>query len=451
MAKHDDGGRMIDTKGFQAFDVESTSATATVSVSPPENPFKGGVKIQQSTNVQASFTLFKSFLGTGVLALPYAYKTAGLGLSLIVLLIVSAMTSRCFFLLLDVAAERIGVGKISLQKLTQDVLGAKGKYAVQTSVMIMQLGCCIGILIFTRDFLNHVLCEFGVDSLCNNTMFNVLFCLVLTIPLTLINNMHYFYIPSLAANFFILAGLASQMFYNAQVLQERPELKSTLGTHLKEFNWIDLPLFFGIATYAFEGVGIIFSIRSSMEKPQDFKFLLKNQMVILTIIYVIFPTFCYIALADRLTDIIFFTLPTDDPFYLLIQILYAISALLSFPVQFFPAIRIMENSKIMRYRLFNERGKCKNKALRYGMRMSVIALVFLVASTATSFHLFLNLLGSCVFTFIGFILPIKIYHVQFKGRIPLKRRIVNYLILAVVVFFGTTGFIMSIMEMVNKD
>ncbi|RZA24389.1 MAG: hypothetical protein EOP10_10070, partial [Proteobacteria bacterium] len=98
-------------------------------------------------------------------------------------------------------------------------------------------------------------------------------------------------------------------------------------------------------------------------------------MLILTLIYVIFPTFCYIALDDRLTDIIFFTLPTDDPFYLLIQIFYAISALLSFPVQFFPAIRIMENSKIMRYRLFNERGKCNNKALRYGMRMAVIALV----------------------------------------------------------------------------
>jgi len=453
MAKHDDCGRMIDTKGFQAFEVEMRSSplSPTSTAAPPESTFKGGVKMQQSSNVQASFTLFKSFLGTGVLALPYAYKTAGLGLALIVILIVSAMTSRCFFLLLDVAAERIGIGKISLQKLTQDVLGTKGKYAVQASVMIMQLGCCIGILIFTRDFLNHVLCEFGVESLCNKTIFNVLFCLVLTVPLTLINNMHYFYIPSLAANFFILAGLASQMFYNAQVLQERPELKSTLGTHLKEFNWTNLPLFFGIATYAFEGVGIIFSIRSSMEKPQDFKFLLKNQMLILSAIYVIFPTFCYVALADRLTDIIFFTLPTDDPFYLLIQILYAMSALFTFPVQFFPAIRIMENSKIMRYRLFNERGKCQNKPLRYGMRMSVIALVFLVAYTATSFHLFLNLLGSCVFTFIGFILPVWIYHVQFKGRIPLKRRVVNYAILAVTVFFGTTGFIMSILEMVNKD
>jgi len=450
MAKHDDCGRMIDTKGGQSFEIEMKASPSPVLPTPPQDSFKGGVKIQQSTNVQASFTLFKSFLGTGVLALPYAYKTAGLGLALIVILIVAAMTTRCFSLLLEVASARVGVGKISLQKMTQDVLGNKGKYAVQASVMIMQLGCCIGILIFTRDFLNHILCEFGVDSLCNNTLFNVLFCLSLTVPLTLINNMHYFYIPSLAANFFILAGLASQMFYNVQVIQENPELKSTLGSHLKEFNFKDLPLFFGIATYAFEGVGIIFSIRSSMEKPQDFPFLLKNQMAILSIIYVIFPTLCYVALDDRLTDIIFFTLPTDDPFYLLIQILYAISALLSFPVQFFPAIRIMENSKIMRYRLFNERGKCNNKTLRYGMRMAVIALVFLVAYTATSFHLFLNLLGSCVFTFIGFVLPVWIYQVQFKGKVSVQKRIINYTMLVITIFFGATGFVMSIMEMVEK-
>jgi len=208
-------------------------------------------------------------------------------------------------------------------------------------------------------------------------------------------------------------------------------------------------LFFGVATYAFEGVGIIFSIRGSMEKPQDFPFILRNQMVVLTVIYLVFPTICLIAIGDRLEDIIFFSLPADNSFFLLVQILYAMSSLLSYPVQLFPALRIIENSNAMRYRLFNEKGRTINKKLRYGLRMAIIGLVFLVAYTATSFHLFLNLLGSCVFTFIGFVMPIWMYNVQFKGRISLGKKIVNFIILIVTIVFGTMGVVMSIMEMIK--
>ena len=438
----EDPGKILDRQGPQSHEIEIKQEEA--------NPgFKGGVKMRQSSNLQASFTLFKTFLGTGVLALPYAYKTAGLGLSLIVVLLVAILTSYCFFLLLATAEDKAGANKVSLQKLAQEVLGDRGKYAVQISMMIMQLGCCVGILIFTRSFLNHVLCSFEISNLCNNTSFNLFISLAVTIPLSMINNMHYFYIPSLAANFFILVGLTSQMYYNVQLIQQNPEFKSTGANHLKEFNLTELPLFFGLATYAFEGVGVIFSIKNSMEKPQDFQVLLKIQMVILTIIYLVFPSICYVAIGDRLQDIVFFSLPTDDPFYLLVQILYAVSALLSFPIQLFPALRIIENSRFMRYRLFNEKGRTKNKILRYGLRFFVIGIVFLIAYTAKSFHLFLNLMGSCVFTFIGFVLPIWIYHAQFKGKISLKKRIINYCILLTTIFFGATGVVLSIIKMVK--
>ena len=154
MAQKEDNSQMIESGGNQSFDVESKSTQST------NNPFKAGVKLAQSSNLQASFTLFKGFLGTGVLALPYSFKTAGLGLSIFVILFVAFLTTWCFFLLVDVVNDKIGTGKISLQKLTMDVLGNKGKQAVQASILIMQLGCCVGILIFTKNFLNHILCEF---------------------------------------------------------------------------------------------------------------------------------------------------------------------------------------------------------------------------------------------------------------------------------------------------
>jgi len=63
---------------------------------------------------------------------------------------------------------------------------------------------------------------------------------------------------------------------------------------------------------------MIFSLRASMEKPQEFPFLLKVEMALITLIYILFPTMSYVAFGENTPEIIFFSLPTDEPFYLLV-------------------------------------------------------------------------------------------------------------------------------------
>ena len=398
----------------------------------------------KSSNLQASFTLFKSFIGTGVLALPYAFKTAGVGLSLITTLIISFFLTHCFLLLLETANDKAAGKKMSLQTLANEVLGDKQRYFVQALLIVEQLGCCIGILIFTKDFLNHVLCSFEINSLCNNTSFNVLFALTLTVPLSLINNMHYFYLPSIAANFFIIVGLAAQAYYNIETVHNSPDVHENFTATFESFNISKFPLFFGVALYSFEGVGVTLSIRDSMEKPQDLPKLVKVQMIVLTLVYILFSALTCLAFGNKIPDIVFFTLPAENPLYLLIQILYAVSVLFTYPIQLFPAIRIIENSAIMKNKLFFDNGRNRNRVLRYGLRFLVIGLVFLVAYLAKSFHLFLNLLGSCVFTALGLGVPIWLYMTQFKGRINTRTKACNYTILLVALTFGSFGFVTSV-------
>jgi len=423
--------------------------TQTNLVEPMSATSRFNLKMIYSSNTQASFTLLKSFIGTGVLALPYAFKTAGVGLSILMTILIGTMLCYCFLLLLETATETVGKKKVSFPKLAAKILGAKGKYLVQTLVIIEQLGCCIGIIIFTKDFLNHILCAFEIDSLCGNTAFNIIFSLGLVVPLSMINNMHYFYIPSLAANVFIMIGLLSQMFFNIETAADNPEVKANFGSTLFSSHVTKLPLFFGVALFSFEGVGLTFSIRDSMEKPEDLPKILKSQMMVITTIYIIFSTVSCIALGDKLEDIVFFSLPTNQPFYLLIQILYAISALFTYPIQLFPALRIMEHSEFLRDKLFTEKGKCKNIHLRYSLRLAVIGLVFLVAYISNSFHLFLDLLGSCVFTSLGFGLPILLYMVKFKGKMSLKTKVINYGIAGFIGFFGILGFIFALIGLIS--
>lgn len=430
-----------------AVDIQIKEETSEIEPTLVPHPTR---KHASSSNLQASLTLFKSFIGTGVLALPYAYKTAGVTLSIIMTVIISSMLCYCFLLLLETANDKVGKSKISFPKLARDILGIKGKYVVQSFLLIEQLCCCIGIIIFTKDFLNHILCSFEIDSLCGNTAFNLVFSLALTVPLSLINNMHYFYIPSMAANFFIMIALLSQMFYNVESANAHPEVKSHFVSNFFGFHITQLPVFFGVAVFSFEGVGVTFSIRDSMEKPEALPKILKSQMVVITAIYIVFSSVSALALGDKLEDIVFFSLPTSQPFYLLIQILYAVSALFTYPIQLFPAIRIMENSKFLRMRLFNEKGRTRNKYLRYGLRLFMIGCVFLIAYLTKSFHLFLGLIGSCIMTTLGFGLPIWLYMAQFKDRIPKKKKYINYGILGFIIFFGSFAFIISLRGLVDE-
>jgi len=192
---------------------------------------------------------------------------------------------------------------------------------------------------------------------------------------------------------------------------------SQIVDKLLEFHITKIPLFFGVSMFSFEGVGILFNIRASMEKPREFPRVLRNQITLLVALYFLFPAISYISLGESLPEIVFFSLPHNNMFYLMVQVLYVISALLGYPVQLFPAIRILENSKMLRYTLFDEKGKSKNPILRYSLRFGIICLMLMIVYTAKSFHLFVNLLGSCVFTYIGFILPILMYNKYFEGKI----------------------------------
>mmetsp|Transcript_32452 Transcript_32452/g.29265 ORF Transcript_32452/g.29265 Transcript_32452/m.29265 type:complete len:129 (+) Transcript_32452:1077-1463(+) len=112
----------------------------------------------------------------------------------------------------------------------------------------------------------------------------------------------------------------------------------------------------------------------------------------------------------------------------------------------FPAVRIIENSKKFRYQLFDEKGHCINKKLRYTIRMALVGVIYLIAYTTKSFHLFVNLIGSCVFTFLGFILPIWMYQTQFRGRVPFLKRVMNYATIVIGTIFGSLGFVISLKE-----
>lgn len=408
---------------------------------------KSVAKKAKSSNVQASFTLFKVFVGSGILALPASFAKVGFIPAFIGTLIVAILTYYCMVLLIRVMDSLDTDGSMSLQKLADKILGRWAKISVEISLILMQVGAAVAVLIFAKKFLSHVTCGVNVELICNNNYLFALFAALIIVPLSFINNMHYFYYPSILATFFICVNVLTQIFYNFTFIAKQEELEGGLWSRILDTDLTQLPAFFGVAVYAFEGIGVIFSVRSAMQQPESFPQVIKLQMAIIGLLYVIFSATSVLAFGRNIEKIILFSQPATDGFYMSIQSLYVLSALLSYPLALFPALNVIEKSSFFNHRLFDEHGERINPVYTYSMRAILTAFMLLVAITTKSFNDFVSLLGSGVFVYCGFLLPVIIYHTHFRGQISGLGWIANIFTFVVSGVLGAIGIFVSIKEL----
>lgn len=96
-----------------------------------------------------------------------------------------------------------------------------------------------------------------------------------------------------------------------------------------------LPLFFGIAVFTFEGIGLVIPVRHAMQEPEKFPGVLRRTMVALGALYVTFGMLSYLAFGDDTHDIITLNLP-NNPLVAMVRLLYSTGLLFTFPIMLFP-------------------------------------------------------------------------------------------------------------------
>lgn len=103
-------------------------------------------------------------------------------------------------------------------------------------------------------------------------------------------------------------GLAFTFYY---MLQDLPKTDTVAGFA----SWAQLPLYFGTAIYAFEGIGVILPLENNMKTPQDFGGLtgvLNTGMVIVAVLYTAVGFFGYLKYGDAVKGSITLNLPDDQ-------------------------------------------------------------------------------------------------------------------------------------------
>lgn len=92
------------------------------------------------------------------------------------------------------------------------------------------------------------------------------YLLLILIPMILLNflkNLKYLTPVSLFASILTVTGISITFHY---MLQNLPHTDTVKGFA----SWSQLPLYFGTAIYAFEGIGVVLPLENNMRTPQDF-------------------------------------------------------------------------------------------------------------------------------------------------------------------------------------
>ncbi|KAF4520651.1 hypothetical protein B566_EDAN007517 [Ephemera danica] len=207
------------------------------------------------SNCDTLIHLLKGNVGTGILAMPDAFRNAGLVLGTVGTLVMGIVCTHCMHMLVRCSHE--------LCRRTQ----------------VPSLGF--------DEVIAHYLVRLDIR----------IYLLLLLLPMVVLNwvkSLKYLMPVSLFASVLTVVGLAIIFFY---MLQDLPPASSRPAFA----TWHTLPLFFGTAIYAFEGIGVVLPLENNMKTPQDFggwTGVLNTGMVIVAALYTSVGFFGYLKYGD---------------------------------------------------------------------------------------------------------------------------------------------------------
>ncbi|XP_050393949.2 uncharacterized protein LOC126811930 [Patella vulgata] len=180
----------------------------------------------------------------------------------------------------------------------------------------------------------------------------VLIPLPIFIGFSFMRNIRHLGPVSVAANISILIGCVSVTVFLLDGF--------TLSKTYKLFvNMEGLPVFFGMVTGAFEGIGTVIPIESSMVGNRHlFSGFLHGAILFLSVVLSFFGIFGYLRFGVDVAQMINGNLPLGSAFSLTVNLCLCIGVVLTFPLMLYPVIELMEIYTFTDGRICGPKKKC---------------------------------------------------------------------------------------------
>ncbi|KAF0910992.1 hypothetical protein E2562_005381 [Oryza meyeriana var. granulata] len=383
-------------------------------------PLLEGRTRRGATPAQTLGNIVVSIVGTGVLGLPYAFRTSGWLAGALGVAGAGAATFYCMLLLLDCRdklreqeAEEGHDGNYTYGDLGEKCFGAIGRYFTEVTIILSQTGGSVAYLVFIGQNICSVFPTGGDEQLPRLSPAAV----VLTVLLPAEAALSFIRSLSSLAPFSILAD-ACTVLAVATVVKEDLQLLAGRGGSPFEGRsafaglW-GVPFACGVAVFCFEGFCLTLALEASMSDRRKFRPVLLQAIAGVTVVYVCFGVCGYLAYGDAIRDIVTLNLPKIWS-TAAVKIVLCIALALTFPMMMHPIHEIVEARLFPPGRWARRcRGGVERAAVQ-ASRVAVVAAVAAVACFVPAFGEFASFVGSTVCALLSFVLP-ALFHIRVVG------------------------------------
>jgi len=386
------------------------SSDAGVSEEEAEANHDAAQKQQESDGKSSShytlMVIIRTFVGTGIMAMPYAFKNLGLILGFGGILFCWIVMTYSLYILVESAAnieqkcgkKELGYGEVMGEAAS---LGPKCfqrcttgfRNLVNGLILLMQFGCCCVYIVFIADNIKAVVNE-EFDLTWSNKRYICILAPIFVL-LSIIRNINILAKFSVFGNLVFLAGFVIILQYVAHDF-----------IPLNKLAWVEKPSAwargFSTAVFAFEGICLVLPLRNKMRKQEDYmgcNGVLMTSMYLVLILYLCLGFYGFLRFGSSVHASISLDLP-HEPLYSALKILFSLVIFCSYAVQFFPIIDILF--------LDPDHGLAK-KVEQRGRSTNVWEYVFRISCSLLTiiFALTIPMLGSLM-EFVGAVLGISL-------------------------------------------
>ncbi|KQK12482.1 amino acid transporter ANT1 [Brachypodium distachyon] len=387
-----------------------------------------------ATPAQTLGNIVVSIVGTGVLGLPYAFRTAGWLAGSLGVAGAGAATFYCMLLLLDcrdkLREEELEEGQRQGQQdeerrhgsytygdLGERCFGPIGRYFTEAIIILCQTGGTVAYLVFIGQNISSV---FPGSVRVSPATVVLAFLLPAEVALSFVRSL------SALAPFSILADACTALAVAAVVKEDLALLagQSAFDGGRSAFAGLwGVPFACGVAVFCFEGFCLTLALEASMADRARFRPVLLQAIAGVSAVYVGFGVCGYLAYGDATKDIVTLNLPSTWS-TAAIKVVLCVALALTFAVMMHPIHEIVEA------RLFGAggwwarrrgdtagagaRGDAVERAALQLSRVAVVTALAGVACFVPAFGEFAAFVGSTVCALLSFVLP-ALFHLRVVG------------------------------------
>nr|XP_037870972.1 proton-coupled amino acid transporter-like protein CG1139 isoform X2 [Bombyx mori] len=378
------------------------------------NPFEHRTLEHKTSTIGAFFHLLKSSLGSGILAMPMAFKNIGLIPGSIGTVVVAVIATHCVHILVSTSRDVCKatktpslsytdtcetVFKIGPRKLRPYSLHVR--YFVDAAMAGVCLGGTSVYVIFIASSLKDIF-----DHLTPQHILSVeVYCCILLLPLIIITQIRYlkFLVPfSLFSNLCLIVTFGITCYYTFHDIPTPSEAKLVVDIS----RW---PLFLSTAIFAMEGINVVMPVENEMAKPEKFlgcPGVLNFTMIFVAVLYGVVGIFGYLKYGNEVMGSVTINLPQDEILALIAKFLVAIAVFFTYCLQMYAPMDIIWT------RLKPHIGSGYHNSAQILLRTLSVVLTVVLAIAIPDLGLLIGLVGAIFFSTLGILIPVIVQTVH---------------------------------------